>query len=95
MRDNPEVTTRDDTDSQSHLLAERNRYFNKLMMMLVWIGLAANIAVTFNWLETGWRPGVLIGYLLNIIVVVLLIFRENISLRVRATIFQFLFTEKL
>ena len=92
MRDNPEVTVRDDTDSQGLLLAERNRHFSKLMMMLVWVGLAANIAVTFNWLETGWRPGVLIGYLLNIIVIVLLICRETISLRVRATIFQFCFT---
>ena len=70
----------DDTDSPGLLLAERNRHFNTLMMMLVWIGFAANIAVTFNWLETGWRPGVLLGYLLNIIVIVLLICRETISL---------------
>lgn len=92
MRDNPEVTIRDDNDSQGLLLAERNRHFSKLMIMLVWVGLASNIAVTFNWLETGWRPGVLIGYLLNIIVIVLLICGETISLRVRASIFQFCFT---
>ncbi|MEP4149305.1 MAG: ATP-binding protein [Halioglobus sp.] len=87
-----EIEAVEDSGFSNILIHEREKIFDNLLAVLIFLSLAANIPATFNWLATGFRPSIFFGYLVSVVCIALLLLRNKIVFRIRVGLFQFTLT---